>query len=368
MGNSLLKSAELRLRRWLLRRWEGSTPVLVSTPAPVLDLRPGSRVLFLRQDRIGDVLVSLPLLRSFHRHFPEVSIELLLGRTNWDVRRAVSPYVERCWRYEKTPGAVLRLLSELRSRRYDVIVDLMDNPSVTSSLVLTVLPAGVRVGIAKGNEGAYTHVVPLLDRSRVHIVERLAQLLLPFGIDPAAEDLRLEYPITAAEREWARALLGPCRRAYRVGVNVAASHPDKTWSAAQWSAFLRELARRHPEAELLLFAAPAYARAQAAIAAATGVCPVPIMPSFHQFAILLEGCDIIVTPDTAAAHLAAAWQRPCVVLHVWDRPDLMPWLPYRSPHEAAYTRQHSLRHLPIGDALDAFERLLHRLSFPVAPR
>lgn len=368
MGASLPKRVEIQLRRWLLRRWEGAAPLLVTMPTPLLQLYPGSRVLFLRQDRIGDVLVSIPLLRSFRRHFPEASIELLLGRTNWEVRHATRPYVDRCWRYEKTPRALLRLLSELRAQRYDALVDLMDNPSVTSSVFLTIVPARARVGIAKGNDAAYTHVVPLLERSRVHIVERLAQLLLPFGIDPVGEDLRLEYPITDAEREWATAVLGPCRKAYRVGINLAASHPDKTWSAAQWSTFLRELSRKHPEAELLLFASPAYARAQAEIAAETGVRPVPTMPSFHQFAILLERCDIIVTPDTAAVHLAAAWQRPCVALYVWDRPELMPWLPYRSPHEAVYTRQSPLQNLPVADALDAFERLLNRLSHPVSPQ
>lgn len=323
-------------------------------------------MLFLRQDRIGDVLVSIPVLRSFHRHFPTVSAELLLGQSNWDVRHAVRPYISRCWLYEKTPTAILRLLSRLRARYYDVIVDLTDNPSVTSSLLLTLIPARARVGIAKGNEGAYTHVVPLLERSCTHIVERIAQLLLPFGIDPRSEELHLEYPISEADRQWALSVLGPCQKAYRVGITISASHPNKTWAPEQWSEFLTALSGRHPEAEILVFASPAHAHVQRDIVTASGVRPAPIMPSFHQFAALLESCHIIVTPDTAAVHLAAAWKRPCVALYVWDRPELMPWLPYRSPHEAVYTRQSSLQGLSVHDVLAAFERLIYRYQLPTA--
>jgi ADP-heptose:LPS heptosyltransferase len=205
-------------------------------------------------------------------------------------------------------------------------------------------------------------VVPRLDRSRYHIVERIAQLLLPFGIDPWSCDLRLEYPISDSERQWAETILGKPRGAYRLGINIAASHPDKYWGRTNWIAFIQAVQRRYPDAEPLLFAPPTYAAEQQAIAEATGVRQVPPTASFHEFAVVLGQCDVIVTPDTAAAHLAAAWQRPCLALYVWDNPALMPWFPYRSPYEAAFTRRGALKYLPVEDAIAALERLLHRIE------
>ncbi len=365
MDSAFLKQAELRFRGWLLRRrWSGSAPLIVPSPTPLVRPAPGSRVLFLRQDRIGDVLVSVPTLRVFCSHFPEATVELLLSRNNWEVRRAVQPYVQQCWRYEKRPYAILRLLHQLRRRTYDIVIDLTDNPSVTSSLLLEYIKAPIRIGISKGNDAAYTHVVPSADRARTHIVERIARLLFPFGVDPSTEDLQLEYPITEEDRAWAESVLGPCRGAYRMGICISASHPSKYWGRDNWSYFLLEIRRRYPEAELLLFASPAYASEQQALSQATGVHPAPLVPSFHSFAALLERCHVLVTPDTATVHLAAAWQRPSVVLYVWDRSELMPWFPYRSPYEAVYTTQGSLYTLPVEDALAAVERLLRRIPLP----
>jgi ADP-heptose:LPS heptosyltransferase len=361
MADPLLKRLELALRRHVLRRWSAPATVLIDAPRPILQLDAGARVLLLRQDRIGDVLVSIPTIRVLRRHLPQVQFELLLSRNNWGVRHATAAYVQQWWLYRKSPLAVLGLLRRLQRRRYSAILDLTDNASVTSTLLLHLLDAPVKLGIAKENAAVYTHVVPRLDRARVHIVERIAQLLLPFGIDPTQETLDLEYPITPQEEQWALQQLGPCERAYRVGVNLSASHPDKYWGRENWYRFLALVQRRHPDAELLLFASPEYAREQRLLANALGL-RAPQAHSFHEFALLLHTCDYIITPDTAAVHLAAAWKRPCLGLYVWDNPELLPWTPYRSPSEMVFTRQGSLRTLPVEEALQAFERLLQRYA------
>ncbi len=361
MADPLLKRLELALRRRVLRRWSAPATVLIDTPHPVLQLDAGARVLLLRQDRIGDVLVSIPTIRVLRRYLPQVQFELLLSRNNWGIRRATAAYVQQWWLYRKSPLAVLGLLRRLQRRRYAAILDLTDNASVTSTLLLHLLDAPVKLGIAKENTAVYTHVVPRLDRARVHIVERIAQLLLPFGIDPSQEALDLEYPIAPREEQWALQQLGPCRRAYRIGVNIAASHPDKYWGRENWYRFLATVQRCHPEAELLLFASPEYVREQRFLANALGL-RAPQTRSFHEFALLLHTCDLIITPDTAAVHLAAAWKRPCLGLYVWDRPELLPWTPYRSPSEMVFTRQGRLRALPVEEALQAFERLLQRYA------
>src|SRR5207244_4878812 len=120
------------------------------------------------------------------------------------VRQAVQSYLDRAWRYHKTPASALRLIHAFRGARYDAVVDLMDNPSANSQLVARACGARYRVGIRHARAGHYTHAVPLLDQQRVHIVERIAQLLLPFGIDPAKVPLDLEYRLSDADRTRAR--------------------------------------------------------------------------------------------------------------------------------------------------------------------
>ena len=153
-----------------------------------------------------------------HRH--------VFSRSNYGVRQAIAPYIDHAWRYDKTLASAVRLLGAIRAARYDVVVDLMDNPSVSAQLVTRWCGARYRLGIRHERAGHYTHAVPLLDRRRVHIVERMAQLLLPFGIDPTHTPLELEYRSATPSARLARTRLGPSERPLRLAINISASSPS----------------------------------------------------------------------------------------------------------------------------------------------
>src|SRR6266702_3855631 len=148
------------LEHYLRRRFLAATDrpfggAFVTAPQDVLALGHAPRMLLLRQDRIGDVLVSVPVIRALRHDYPDARIDMLFSRTNFGVRQAVEPYIDRAWRYDKSPARALGLWWALRRARYDVVVDLMDNPSANSHLVARAC------------------------------VARIAKLLLPFGIDSA---------------------------------------------------------------------------------------------------------------------------------------------------------------------------------------
>ena len=63
-------------------------------------------------------------------------------------------------------------------------VDMIDNPSVTSTILCLLFGAKWNVGIDKDNNYVYDISVPMLSRRETHIVDRIAQLLVPFHIDP----------------------------------------------------------------------------------------------------------------------------------------------------------------------------------------
>jgi ADP-heptose:LPS heptosyltransferase len=60
---------------------------------------------------------------------------------------------------------------------------------------------------------------------------------------------------------------------------------------------------------------------------------VPARSSLREFAAILHEFDLLLTPDTAVVHLAAAWKLPTVALYRSD-PAVAPWLPYNTPHKA----------------------------------
>ena len=103
MPAKALKTLELRWRRALLaaghRPFAGQIAV---TAEDLLHLPTAPRILLIRLERIGDVLVSVPVLRSLRERYPRGSIDLLLSPANRAVADAVAPFVSRVLCYEKT--------------------------------------------------------------------------------------------------------------------------------------------------------------------------------------------------------------------------------------------------------------------------
>lgn len=331
---TLLKSLELHWRRAVLA--SGRRPFTgraTSRAEDIVGLPRAPRILLVRLERIGDVLVSVPVLRALRARYPTGRIDLLVSRANYAVRDAVAPFVDRVWCYEKTVGSAVRLLGALRRARYDAVVDLIDHPSATAQFVVRWCRPRAAVGLLHAESGGYTHAAPRLDPATVHPVERFAQLLLPFGIDPAVEPLDLEYRLDADAVDAARAVLGARTRPLRFGVNLSARRPDRYWGRARYVALIRHVAARDPRFAISVCGTARDADEVRQVAEATGAQAVPAQASLHAFAAILHEFDLLLTPDTAVVHLAAAWKLPTVALYQ-PEPGVAPWLPYRTPHRA----------------------------------
>ncbi len=332
-GDSLTKRIEMAARRLLTRSFSRhGQSIFVDNPSPALPLGNNPSVLLLRQDKIGDALISMPVIRALRTKFPNAKIDILLGDANYDIRHALGNYINDALLYSKNPKTIIPLIKDLRKRRYDVAVDLMDNASTTSTVITRNCRALYAVGIEKSNAAVYSHIVPLLDSSRFHIVERIAQLLLPFDINPKVISLDLEYAISQEDKQSASVILSKKQDQFLLGINISSSAENRMWSEQHWIELIQHLKQKMSGVRIIGFSLPAHRASLMNIAAATQAEPAPESDSFHRFATLLSLCDGIVTPDTSVVHLASAWKTPCVAFFVQNNPNVLPWAPYNSPH------------------------------------
>jgi len=359
---SVLKRLELAFRRALLA--SGRRPFSgrwTSVPADLLCLPPAPRILLVRFERIGDVLVSIPVLRALRARYPDARMDLLLSRPNYAAHDAVAPFVTQVWRYDKTVGSAVRLLHALRRIRYDVIVDLVDHPSTNAQVVVRWCHPRAAVGLLHAESGHYTHAAPTLDPATVHPVERIAQVLLPFGIDPATTPLDLEYRLGPEDVAIARAALGPTSRPLRFGVNLSARQAAHYWGRGNYIELIRHVAASDARFTISVCGTPRDAAEVAHVAAATGAEPVAATSSLHRFAAIVHEFDLLLTPDTAVVHLAAAWKRPTVALYHAEV-GVAPWVPYRTPHRAVADSR-GIPAIPVERVIAAVEDL-RREQFP----
>ncbi|HYF02845.1 MAG TPA: glycosyltransferase family 9 protein [Patescibacteria group bacterium] len=336
--------------------------MLVQKPELLFGLPPKPKILLLRYDKIGDVLISVPVFRILKRHFPEAQIDVLLSRDNIGGRTAIEQYVHEVVTFSEQKAKLLPLLLQLRFRQYNVIIDLFDQFSTTSARMVKLLNPHNSVGIALEYLPQYTHVAEPLGRQSRHIVDRTVRVLLPFGIDPEMEKLELEYPLKKEEIAQATELLKNFRTDGKIllGINPAGSHEHRYWGGSNFVDFLNAIGKDFHNVVPLLFTPPGYEAEVQQIALITGAAVAPKSKSFHDFAALLHECDAIFTPDTSVVHLAAAFKKPTVALfsNAARASHGIPWLPYNTPHVALETNNPAISSIAVDSAIFALKKLI----------
>lgn len=361
MAIHALKPVERRLRKLLINQ-TGFTGTLIRNLEDAIPLGPEPSILMLRAERIGDVLVTVPIIRAVRRRFPRGRIDILLTDANLQATHAISPWIDRVWVYHKGPASALALLRKIRAVRYDVLVDFQNGPSATSQFAARWSGADKILGLLHERSGHLTHAVPMPDRRRVHIVDRLAQLLLAFGIDPEREPLDLEYGLSGDDRTRAAAQLQAVHGSPRLAVNISGRGTHKYWGRTRFIEAIQFVREHYPQLAIVVCGAPGDATEVEAIADAAGTEAVPPLP-FHAFASIIHECDLLLTPDTSVVHLAAAWKIPAVVLFGQD-PHNLPWLPYRSPHRAII-HAGPLASIPLERVNEALAQLIEETWPPI---
>jgi len=359
-----LKRVEVAIRQWLMRRLQGHTsPVKIERVQDALALPDEARILFLRQDRIGDVLIATPIVHAVRQELPHATIDMLLSTNNVAVRRTVDSVVDHVLVYGRTFGALISMIRTIRAQHYDVVVDLLDNASATSTIFLRFCGARFRVGIDKENRDVYTHVVPLLDRTKHHVSDRIAQLMMPFGVAPDQVDMRPRYLVTEEEQAQARLDLGVNPDLPAVGVVLSGSLATRRLGADKTIRVLSRVMSMYPSVQFYVFGTPNEQDQVRAIAEATGAHAVPPSDGFHHYASRLRVMQALWTPDTAATHLAAAWQTPVCGMYIRDVDQRYPWYPYRTHVEAVFSPTDDLADTTETDIVKGIERLFAYCGF-----
>ena len=363
---SWLKRAEIAWRKSLMR----GLGLLIRRNRPLpreIDFD-ACKFLFLRWDRIGDVLVSTPVFSALKERYPSATVDVLLGARNHFVLDN-EPLVRKRWVFHKNLPAVVKLVRALRAERYDFVVDMFDNASAISTVFLALIGGRWNVGLAKENAYIYDVAVPSRPKRDMHVVDRLLELLRAFDVDLDRMDHRIHYRVSPAakaqaERFWR---LHDLDERYVIGINLSAGS-GRFWGEDNYRELLRGLPEDHPHARLLLLFHPTDRRtAEDIVAPCAGVALSPDTHSFDEFAALIERSSLLITPDTSAVHLAAAFHVPSVCLFVQTHPDFRIWDPYRTPAEVLVTDVDDLSTIPAHAVLSAARRLSAR-SRPAAPR
>lgn len=282
------------------------------------------RLLIIKTSSMGDVVHALPALSDMLRAGPcGLQVDWLveapfaaIPRLHPGVRR-VLPLAWRKWRRQLFQRASWRamgaLREELRSERYDLVLDLQ---GLLKSALWGLQARGPLAGYdrysAREPLAALCYALTAGVPRALHAVQRCRQLAaahLGYALPGGAPDFGLRAPPGG----WA----GP--QPYAVLIPNA-SRPEKLWPQERWIAVGRQL-RDSGLTPVVLWGSEAEQTLAEHIAAGCDGAVPPFL-KVDAMAALLAGARQVVGLDTGFTHLAAALGRPTIGIYCDHDPGL----------------------------------------------
>jgi heptosyltransferase-3 len=320
---------------------------VVEDPVPVDELR---SALVIKLRHLGDVLLASPVFSVLKSRAPRAQLDALVYAECAPMltgHPSISRVhcIDRAWRDQGTAArarAEWRLLSELRARRYDLIVHLTEH--WRGAWLTRALGARWAVAPVVGARGgfwrrSFTHFVSEPRGGGRHVVERNLDALRRIGIYPGVEERALTLIPGAAAEERVTALLAGSELAREPFVQV---HPSsrwrfKCWPAEKMAAFIDRL---HAEGwRVVLTAAHDPVESQMIEDILSRVAR-PVAANFcgqlslKELAALTARARLFVGVDSAPMHIAAAVGTPALALFGPSGEAL--WAPWGVPRIASH--------------------------------
>lgn len=309
-------------------------------------------ILLIRTDRLGDAIITTPLIQHLRSIYPSARIDILLGEKN-SVIGPLLPCIDRWRALSIRPLETLSILHELRSARYDLVLNLLLKPSATARSA-ALLAGGQRVISLDGpNQNGR--------RSSEHVVIATCRALSILGHPPPSHE-----PVAPEDKLCVRISDEALANGMRlidadtpaVLVNISASHVDRRPGDEWYRALLTRL--DHSGMHAYVTSLVADSRRANNLAENTRATVIPAVRDYAQFAGNVAASDVVITPDGSVVHLAAATGRPTVVL-TRSLDTALQWGPWGVPSRT-FAPDGPLESIPVEDVVIAAMSLIGTLD------
>jgi ADP-heptose:LPS heptosyltransferase len=311
-------------------------------PDPWVDVR---RLLAVRLDNIGDVVMLGPALRALRRALPDAAITLMASPAGSQVAPLL-PWIDDVMTcrvlWQDASGAMpldpqreIDLVEAIRARGFDAAVIFTSFSQTPYPAAYACYLAGVPIRVGQSKEfggGLLSHWVrPRPDG--IHQVDRNLFLLESAGLPDAGRHLELRVPEDVGA--------GAVRLLREVGIDPdgpflalapGASCPSRRYEPARFAAVARGLATRTGLPIVVVGSGREAELVEPILAATRSSSVVSLVgrTSVPELAAVLQRSLLVLANDSGPMHLADAFGRPMVILFSGTELEEQ-WRPRRAP-------------------------------------
>ncbi|MCM2271719.1 MAG: glycosyltransferase family 9 protein [candidate division Zixibacteria bacterium] len=352
-----IKAMAFRIARPFLKRQQREF-----TP---LDGNRLAKVLFLRPEKIGDMVISFPVFDGLRERYPRIKISILGSPRNEAIIRS-DPRFDRIFMYKKRPLDIIREIRAMRRERFDCVVDMICDDSVTA-LFLSQLcaPGKPRIGVGKIKfrefyDFNYDHRMG----DTGHIIENTLKLLEAFGIDSSKVSGYAPPYVDEQAKGRIDEYLGSVQNGSQpsrlIGYNLSAGSTTRLWAEEKSIELVKRLLGSDPAVKVILFTIPQERSRGERIASLFGdnLYQAPPAMSLLEASALIAKLDLFISPDTSLVHIARAYKVPVVGLYSRFMKNFLLWRPFGQEGGAVVSgNDDNIHDITVDQVFDAYQQL-----------
>jgi heptosyltransferase I len=284
------------------------------------------RVLIIKPSSLGDVITALPILRGLRRKFPHAHISWMLSTACADLLQGDKDLNEiiyfdrkklgKCWCNPGAARALLKFRHQLRTGRFDWVIDLQG--LLRSAIFTRWTKAKLRVGFAHAREGATLFYNCKVATSQTHTIEQNIALGRQLGLDPNTSDMTLT--VSQPGQAYAEDFCGKHSQKFARSEFLVCVPPTrwetKKYPVRHWQKVIAAVCDKIP---VVLLGSPAESERQMCAEIARNMDPEKVIDlagqtQIPQMVAIIAASRGVVCSDSAAKFIAPAVGVDCVTL------------------------------------------------------
>ena len=308
-------SVSKKIKAYILKR-------LTHKKSVDFDIKQAKSILFLRYDRIGDMVITTPVFRELKLAYPHIQITVLASIANQGVLMN-NPHVDNIiTNHKNNLLSDFSSLLKLRKQNFDVCVE-FDHSVIPHAIIrLKVIKPKKVISVKKdGRYGVDGSELLLYDfytekLKGQHFRDIWLATLKPFGVKPKSNVYDLF--VTDTQQKQAQNFIKQYSSKFLVGINLEGAVKGKKIKFSELWQICQGLHKANNNIQVIILTTPG--NLQSIHEKVTESSLDYVVTSYKtdtilDAAALISQLDLIITPDTSIVHIASVFNKPIVTIH-----------------------------------------------------
>ncbi|CDG23261.1 Lipopolysaccharide core heptosyltransferase rfaQ [Xenorhabdus poinarii G6] len=309
-----------------------------------------TRILVIKLQHHGDMLLITPVISTLALHYPGTEIDVLLYQetapmleNSAEISRIFS--IDRQWKQLGTKKKLLHewaLLKALRQQHYDLVINLADQWRSAFISLLTGASTRLALSFPKRQNWkwrfCHTEVIPTDDHDLLHTVEQNLSILKPLQFDSMITKVTMNY--SNSDLQWLKKVLSK----HQVPEKYIVIQPTSRWFFKCWDEkkMAEVITALQEDGHNIIMTSGPEQKELEMVATILSHCPdskknilsLAGKLTLPKLAALIDHAELFIGVDSVPMHMAAALETPNIAL--FGPSKLTFWKPWQSIGEVIW--------------------------------